>query len=449
MLENTATPEVKIITTKTKDNIDKSKDTTDNTKDSTDNTKNTADNTKDIITLPKTIIEKHKSELDETIKNIQIIFESFACEKFMNENFNVRSYNKKDHEISMWSINKLEKDAITLNNIKLCDDMILLETQKEMENMVEDRKLFIDEELISLQPTQIKDNGIKSELNILITILITTSIKDITSEITLIEKDDIANTVVNEFKCSNKIRYMIITKIMYWLVKLCRKKDDMVNNNSTSKTKDSTSKTNTSTPNKPKTNTSTPKTNTSTPKTNTSTPKTNTSTPKTNTSTPKTNTSTPKTNTSTPKTNTSTPKTNTSTPKTNTSTPKTNTSTPKTNTSTPKTNTSTPKTNTSIPKTNASIPTTNDRVDIENHRSELHKIINNIKTILDSFVCEKFMNEKLITRNLNKDGILLCSINNSMKGIKIINTIAIYRDLISLIREKNTKAMKQDITIYA
>ena len=103
-------------------------------------TKNTTDNTKDTITLPKTIIEKHKSELDETIKNIQIIFESFACEKFMNENFNVRSYNEKDYEISMWSINKLEKDVKTLNNIKLCDDfimimiMILLETQKVMEN---------------------------------------------------------------------------------------------------------------------------------------------------------------------------------------------------------------------------------------------------------------------------------------------------------------------------
>ena len=222
MLENTITPEAKIITPKTKDTIDKTKDTTDNTKDSTDNTKNTTNNTNDTITLPKTIIEKHKSELDETIKNIKIIFERFACEKFMNENFNVRSYNEKDYEISMWSINKLEKDVKTLNNIKLCDDMILLETQKEMENMMEDRKLFIDEELISLQLTQIKDdNGIKRELNILITILITASIKDITSEITLIEKDDITNTVVNEFKCSNKIRYMIIMKIMYWLVKLC------------------------------------------------------------------------------------------------------------------------------------------------------------------------------------------------------------------------------------
>ena len=189
----------------------------------------------------------------------------------------------------------------------------------------------------------------------------------------------------------------------------------------------------------PKTNTSTPKTNTSTPKTNTSTPKT-----KTNTSTPKTNTSTPKTNTNTSKTNTSTPKT-----KTNTSTPKTNTSTSKTktNTSTPKTNTTTPKTNTSTPKTNTSTPKTNDKVDIENHRSELNKTINNIKTILDCFVCEKFMNEKFITRNLNKDEILLCSMNNSMKGFKIINKIVIYRDLISLITEKNTKAMKQGITI--
>ena len=150
MLENTITLGAKIITPTTKDTIDKTKDTTDNTKDSTDNTKNTTNNTNDTITLPKTIIEKHKSELDETIKNMQIIFESFPCEKFMNENFNARSYNEKDYEISMWS-NKLEKDAITLYNIKLCVDMILLETQKGMENMVGDKKLFIDEELISLQ----------------------------------------------------------------------------------------------------------------------------------------------------------------------------------------------------------------------------------------------------------------------------------------------------------
>ena len=133
-----------------------------------------------------------------------------------------------------------------------------------------------------------------------------------------------------------------------------------------------------------------------------------------------------------------------STSKTNTSTPKINTSTPKTNTSTPKTNTSTSKTKDSTPKTKTVVKD-NDKVDIENHRSELHKTINNIKTILDYFVCEKFVNEKFITRNLNKDGILMCSISNSMKGVKIINKIAIYRDLISLITEKNTKAMKQDI----
>ena len=188
---------LKFVTRKTKDNIDKTKDIIHKTKNSTDKTRNSTDKTKDTITLSKTIIEKHKSELDETIKNIQAIFESFACEKFMNEKLNIRSYNEKDYAISMWSINKLEKDAITLNNTKLCDDMILLETQKEMENMVEDRKLFIDEELISLQLTQIKDdNGIKRELNILITIIITSSIKDITSEITLIEKDDIIDKML-------------------------------------------------------------------------------------------------------------------------------------------------------------------------------------------------------------------------------------------------------------
>ena len=79
-------------------------------------------------------------------------------------------------------------------------------TKKEMKNMVEDKKLFRDEELISLQLTQIKHvKEIKRELNISITILRTT-ITNSTSEITLIEKDDITNTVVNEFKCSNKIR---------------------------------------------------------------------------------------------------------------------------------------------------------------------------------------------------------------------------------------------------
>ena len=91
------------------------------------------------------------------------------------------------------------------------------------------------------------------------------------------------------------------------------------------------------------------------------------------------------------------------------------------------------------PKTNTSTPKSNDKVDIENHRSELHKSINNIKTILDYLVCEKFMNDKFITRNLNKDRILLCSINNSVKGVKIINKIATYRDLISLIRKKKYK----------
>ena len=51
-----------------------------------------------------------------------------------------------------------------------------------MKNLVEDKKLFIDEELTLLQLTQIKDdNGIKRELNILITIVITTFTKDITS----------------------------------------------------------------------------------------------------------------------------------------------------------------------------------------------------------------------------------------------------------------------------
>ena len=33
------------------------------------------------------------------------------------------------------------------------------------------------------------------------------------------------------------------------------------------------------------------------------------------------------------------------------------------------------------------------------------------------------MNEKFITRSTDKDGISLCSINKSMKGVKIVNKI--------------------------
>ena len=54
-----------------------------------------------------------------------------------------------------------------------------------------------------------------------------------------------------------------------------------------------------------------------------------------------------------------------------------------------------------------------DKIDVEKHRSELHKIFNKIKTIFECFDCEKFMNEKFIKRNVNKDGILLWSINKS------------------------------------
>ena len=67
--------------------------------------------------------------------------------------------------------------------------------------------------------------------------------------------------------------------------------------------------------------------------------------------------------------------------------------------------------------------------------------------MFECFDCEKFMNEKFITRNFNKDGTLLCSINKSKKGVKLINKIAIYRDIISLNTEKNTKGIKEDIAI--
>ena len=55
--------------------------------------------------------------------------------------------------------------------------------------------------------------------------------------------------------------------------------------------------------------------------------------------------------------------------------------------------------------------------------------------------------KNLLQEILIKMEFLLCSINKSKKGVKLINKIAIYRDIISLNTEKNTKGIKEDIAI--
>ena len=66
---------------------------------------------------------------------------------------------------------------------------------------------------------------LKKKLNMLISIYN----DKITSNISITNKNFVED-VNKEIEYTNKIRYMIIMKIMYWLVKICKKKDKATKN---------------------------------------------------------------------------------------------------------------------------------------------------------------------------------------------------------------------------
>ena len=58
----------------------------------------------------------------------------------------------------------------------------------------------------------------------------------ITSNIST-RNENFTKDVNKEIEYTNKIRYMIIMKIMYWLVKICKKKDEATKNKTKNKDK--------------------------------------------------------------------------------------------------------------------------------------------------------------------------------------------------------------------
>ena len=73
-------------------------------------------------------------------------------------------------------------------------------------------------------------------------------------------------------------------------------------------------------------------------------------------------------------------------------------------------------------------------------------MVNNIKRILQYFVCEQFINEKFRTLRVSEDVILLHLKCEPKKGFKKICSIDICRDIISLNIEKFVNNLKEDIT---
>ena len=83
-----------------------------------------------------------------------------------------------------------------------------------------DIRISIDNKKIILNTSQTDDyNGIQKKLNMSISIYI----DKITSNISMTNQN-FTKDVNKEIEYTNKIRYMIIMKIMYWLVKICKKK---------------------------------------------------------------------------------------------------------------------------------------------------------------------------------------------------------------------------------
>ena len=86
--------------------------------------------------------------------------------------------------------------------------------------MKQDITIYIYDKKIILNTSQTDDyNGIQKKLNMLISIYH----DKITSNISMTNENFIKD-VNKGIEYTNKIRYMIIMKIMYWLVKICKKK---------------------------------------------------------------------------------------------------------------------------------------------------------------------------------------------------------------------------------
>ena len=95
-----------------------------------------------------------------------------------------------------------------------------------------DIRVSIDNKNIILNTSQTDDyNGIQKKLNMSISIYN----DKITSNIST-TNENFTKDVNKEIEYTNKIRYMIIMKIMYWLIKVC-KKDEATENKAKNKDK--------------------------------------------------------------------------------------------------------------------------------------------------------------------------------------------------------------------
>ena len=88
--------------------------------------------------------------------------------------------------------------------------------------MKQDNSIYLEDKKIILKASQAQDNG---GIQKIVDMSISIYNDKITSNISMMTNDNCKN-INEEIKCTNKIQYMILMKVMCCLIKVCKKKED-------------------------------------------------------------------------------------------------------------------------------------------------------------------------------------------------------------------------------
>ena len=171
------------------------------------------------------IFINNESHLKKMINTIKRILECFICEKFINEKF--RALRVRKDAILLHSKYTAIKGFKKIYMIEICRGIISLNIRKFVNDLNENVTLRIEGEPIILKVSQTENHN---KTNVSISVY-NDKIINITSK-TSNEQNRIHTKDINEeIECTNKVRYIILRKIMHSLFKICKKENDETNKN--------------------------------------------------------------------------------------------------------------------------------------------------------------------------------------------------------------------------
>ena len=156
------------------------------------------------------------------INTVKRILEYFLCEKFIKEKF--RTLRVSKDMILRHSKYEPKKVFKEISRIDICRDIISLNVKKTyVDNVKENITLCIDGERITLKISQRQSHQrIRNKKNISLSTH-NDKIIYITSITTNEQNRNYTKDVNDEIECTNKLRYIILRKIMHSLFNVCKK----------------------------------------------------------------------------------------------------------------------------------------------------------------------------------------------------------------------------------